>query len=97
MTSGVYERHFEIDGKNYHLILNPATGYPYDNGLISVTILSEESVDGDGLSTTCFSLGLEKDWSLRIPWMESTHALSMRITMFTIRMEWKTLLSNSNI
>ena len=64
VTSGVYERHFEIDGKNYHHILNPATGYPYDNGLISVTILSEESVDGDGLSTTCFSLGLEKGLEL---------------------------------
>ena len=64
VTSGVYERHFEIDGKNYHHILNPATGYPYDNGLISVTILSAESVDGDGLSTTCFSLGLEKGLEL---------------------------------
>ena len=64
VTSGVYERHFEIDGKNYHHILNPKTGYPYDNGLISVTILSEESVDGDGLSTTCFSLGLEKGLEL---------------------------------
>ena len=64
VTSGVYERHFEVDGKNYHHILNPATGYPYDNGLISVTILSEESVDGDGLSTTCFSLGLEKGLEL---------------------------------
>jgi len=58
VTSGVYERHFVVDGKNYHHILNPATGYPYDNGLISVSILSDESVDGDGLSTTCFSLGL---------------------------------------
>ena len=64
VTSGVYERHFEIDGKNYHHILNPKTGYPYDNGLISVTILSKESVDGDGLSTTCFSLGLEKGLEL---------------------------------
>lgn len=64
VTSGVYERHFEIDGKNYHHILDPETGYPYDNGLISVTILSESSADGDGLSTTCFSLGLEKGMEL---------------------------------
>ena len=64
VTSGVYERHFEVDGKNYHHILDPETGYPYDNGLISVTILSESSVDGDGLSTTCFSLGLEKGLEL---------------------------------
>lgn len=64
VTSGVYERHFVVDGKNYHHILNPATGYPYDNGLISVTILSDASVDGDGLSTTCFSLGLRDGLSL---------------------------------
>lgn len=64
VTSGVYERHFELDGKNYHHILNPKTGYPYDNGLISVTILSESSADGDALSTTCFSLGLEEGMEL---------------------------------
>lgn len=64
VTSGVYERHFIIDDTNYHHILNPHTGYPYDNGLISVTILSESSADGDGLSTTCFSLGLEKGMDL---------------------------------
>lgn len=64
VTSGVYERHFTIDGKNYHHILNPKTGYPYDNGLISVTILSPASVDGDGLSTTCFSMGLAKGMEL---------------------------------
>jgi len=64
VTSGVYERHFELDGRNYHHILNPNTGYPYDNGLISVTILSESSADGDGLSTTCFSLGLEAGMEL---------------------------------
>jgi len=64
VTSGVYERHFIINDTNYHHILNPKTGYPYDNGLISVTILSKDSVDGDGFSTTCFSLGLEKGMEL---------------------------------
>ena len=64
VSSGVYERHFEKDGVNYHHILDPKTGYPYQNGLTAVTILSEESVDGDGLSTTCFSLGLEKGMEL---------------------------------
>ncbi len=64
VTSGVYERNFEVDGKNYHHLLDPKTGYPYDNGLISVTILSESSADGDALSTTCFSLGLEKGMEL---------------------------------
>ena len=64
VSSGVYERHFEKDGINYHHILNPETGYPYENGLTAVTILSRQSVDGDGLSTTCFSLGLEKGMEL---------------------------------
>lgn len=59
VSSGIYERCFKQDGKLYHHILNPKTGYPYDNSLISVTIISDQSVDGDALSTTCFALGLE--------------------------------------
>ena len=59
VSSGIYERCFKQGGKLYHHILNPPTGYPYDNGLISVTIISDQSVDGDALSTTCFALGLE--------------------------------------
>ena len=60
VSSGIYERCFKQDGKLYHHILNPKTGYPYDNGLISVTIISDQSVDGDALSTTCFALGLDE-------------------------------------
>ncbi len=64
VSSGIYERFFEEDGTLYHHILNPKTGLPYDNGLISVTIISNKSVDGDALSTTCFALGLEKGMEL---------------------------------
>lgn len=60
VSSGIYERYFIQDGKIYHHILDPSTGYPYDNGLIAVTIVSDKSSDGDALSTTCFALGLEK-------------------------------------
>ena len=59
VSSGIYERCFKQGGKLYHHILNPQNGYPYENGLISVTIISDQSVDGDALSTTCFALGLE--------------------------------------
>ena len=52
------------NGVNYHHILDPATGYPYENGLTQVSIISPRSVDGDGLSTTCFSLGLEDGMKL---------------------------------
>ena len=59
VTSGDYERYFEKDGVIYHHILDPDTGYPIQNDLDQVTIISDESVDGDALSTTCFALGLE--------------------------------------
>lgn len=59
VTSGVYQRYFEKDGITYHHILDPDTGYSVDNGLLSVSILSENSVDCDGLSTTVFSMGLD--------------------------------------
>ena len=60
VSSGVYERYFTFEGNNYHHILNPKTGYPYNNNLISVSIISKASVDGDGLSTSCFALGLDE-------------------------------------
>lgn len=64
VSSGVYERYFEENGTLYHHILNPKTGYPYQNELLSVTILSESSLDGDGFSTLVFSLGLEEGMKL---------------------------------
>jgi thiamine biosynthesis lipoprotein len=64
VSSGVYERYFKKDGVLYHHIIDPTTGYPYDNGLISVTIISPKSVEGDGLSTSCFALGLDKGMEL---------------------------------
>lgn len=73
VSSGIYERYFVEDGKYYHHILNPTTGYPYQNDLISVTIISKQSADGDALSTTCFALGLEKGLEL-IDSLEDTYA-----------------------
>ena len=60
VTSGVYQRYFELNGQKYHHILNPQTGYSYENGLSSVTIISKTSLQADALSTVCFSLGKEK-------------------------------------
>ena len=57
VTSGTYQRYFEYDGKIYHHLLDPQTGYSYDNDLASVTIISESSLQGDALSTVCFALG----------------------------------------
>lgn len=59
VTSGVYERFVEKDGKKYHHILSPYNGYPFDNNLLSVTIVSNKSINCDALSTSAFALGLE--------------------------------------
>jgi len=58
VTSGGYERQFERDGVFYHHILNPKTGYPVDNELLSVTIVAPNATEADALSTACFVLGL---------------------------------------
>jgi thiamine biosynthesis lipoprotein len=60
VTSGNYERYFIKDGKRYHHIFDPKTGYPSEKGIISATIVSEKSIDGDALSTSTYVLGLEK-------------------------------------
>lgn len=60
VTSGVYERYIEKDGIKYHHILNPETGYPYENDIAGITIISDKSSTGDALSTSVFALGIEE-------------------------------------
>lgn len=64
VTSGVYERYFKVNNQLYHHILDPHSGYPCVNGLLSVTILSKDSTAGDALSTACFVLGPEQGQKL---------------------------------
>ena len=64
VTSGIYERGFDLDGVRYHHLLDSSTGWPVQNELASVTIFSESSMMGDALSTTAFVLGTEKGCEL---------------------------------
>lgn len=65
VTSGIYERFIEDDKKNkYHHLLSPQTGYPFNNELAGVTIVSATSTDGDALSTSVFGLGLTEGIAL---------------------------------
>lgn len=57
VTSGIYERGFDLDGIRYHHILDPATGWPVQNDLAGVTIVADDAFDGDALSTTVFAMG----------------------------------------
>ncbi|HUI72416.1 MAG TPA: FAD:protein FMN transferase [Spirochaetia bacterium] len=57
VTSGVYEHYFIKDGKRYHHLMDTRTGYPVDNGLESVTVITQSSMDADGFGLALFCMG----------------------------------------
>lgn len=63
-TSGGYEKFKTYGGKDYHHILDSKTGYPAESDVLSVTIVCDNGLVSDGLSTACYILGYEKSLPL---------------------------------
>ena len=63
-TSGDYRNYFEANGKRYSHILDPRTGYPVNNGVVSVSIVTKGCMVADGLATAIMVMGLEKGMAL---------------------------------
>lgn len=79
VTSGTYEKYMKDEfGTEYHHILNPNTGMPINNGVISITVVTEQSILADGYSTTLFALGLDRGMEI----VESTEEIE---TVWVVR------------
>ncbi|MVI61877.1 FAD:protein FMN transferase, partial [Staphylococcus aureus] len=60
VTSGIYERYFYKGDKLYHHILDSKTGYPAEGGIASITIVSDQSIDGEIWTTVCFAMSINQ-------------------------------------
>ena len=98
VTSGIYEKYILTDsGKRYHHIFDPRTGYPMNNNVASVTVICEESVIADALSTTLFLLGIEKamemidglDFNVETIWVLQSEEPGIDYEIY-VSQDWKT-------
>ena len=64
VTSGIYERFFHADGRTYHHIIDPRTGWPSRSGILSASVIGKDSMTADALSTSLLLLGWEKGLKL---------------------------------
>ena len=63
-TSGDYRNFFEIDGIRYSHVIDPRTGFPVSNGVVSVSIITATCAMADGLATTVMVMGVDKGMEL---------------------------------
>lgn len=59
-TSGSYRKYIVYNGKNYGHIINPKTGYPISNGIISITVYAKKAIDADGYDNALMLMPVEK-------------------------------------
>lgn len=97
VSSGVYERFFIKDNVRYHHLINPETGYPEQSNLLSISIVTGASVDGDALSTAGFLMGFEKgyDFIESIEGVDAMFVLDDGSIYMTSGIESKFLLTNN--
>jgi len=63
-TSGDYRNFFVVDGIRYSHIIDPRTGYPVSNGVVSTTIIAETCTFADGLATAIMVMGADRGLGL---------------------------------
>ena len=63
-TSGDYRNFFEIDGRRYSHVIDPRTGYPVANGIVSVSIIAGDCTFADGLATAVMVVGIQEGMAL---------------------------------
>ncbi|WP_105993967.1 FAD:protein FMN transferase [Staphylococcus simulans] len=94
VTSGIYERYFYKDGRLYHHILDSKTGYPAEGDIASITIVSDQSIDGEIWTTVCFAMSIQQAISVlnEIPGIEAVIISKENKVFKTQRMTHLTLL-----
>lgn len=97
VTSGIYERYFSINDNIYHHIIDTKTGYPVENDLYSVTVISDSSEDGDALSTSLLSLGTQKGIELLNSYNKNIEAVFITKDYEIILTDGLTIDKNNNI
>lgn len=99
VTSGDYERYFMYQGERYHHILDAKTGYPSRSDISGISIISDQSIDGDALSTALFVMGVEEGTKLAnsLEDIDTIFITKNKEVFIPERLEGNFTLSNENL